>query len=364
MARAKARAVPLPAIPDAAAQIAGFVFALMLVDPDLQVVEANHAAEELLGKSAKRLIGRLLTEVVGLSGSGVPERLAQDSAQLVARGIPVGIGGQTRQVNLTISPLAGHPGWRVVTLSDAGRDDMANRDDGNASLQAPAILAHEIKNPLAAIRGAGQLIARKLDRSDRQLTDMIAREVDRIAGLIDRMQALGSRRTGPLEKVNLHRAIRSAMATVRAAGAGRAELVEEFDPSLPDVAAHREALEQVMINLLSNAVEAAEEVAAPRIVVRTRFVSGLAANVFRYGRSVRLPIEITVSDNGPGLDPALGEHIFDPFVTTKKNGQGLGLALVKKLVGDMGGRISHRRDEANGETLFHLHLARSEGQMP
>ena len=131
---------------------------------------------------------------------------------------------------------------------------------------------------------------------------------------------------------------------------------EEFDPSLPPVLANEGALVQVLINLISNARDACEGVREPEIVIRTRFVSGLVMNVMRLGRPVKLPIEVQVSDNGPGIDPALRDHIFEPFVSSKKNGQGLGLALVNKLVRDMDGRIGHERDEAGGWTHFRVHL--------
>jgi two-component system nitrogen regulation sensor histidine kinase GlnL len=131
---------------------------------------------------------------------------------------------------------------------------------------------------------------------------------------------------------------------------------EEFDPSLPPVLANEGALVQVLINLISNARDACEDAKDPEIVLRTRFVSGLVMNVIRLGRPVKLPIEVQVSDNGPGIDPALRDHIFEPFVSSKKNGQGLGLALVNKLVRDMDGRIGHERDESGGWTHFRVHL--------
>lgn len=112
----------------------------------------------------------------------------------------------------------------------------------------------------------------------------------------------------------------------------------------------------MLINLVANARDACQGARTPEIVVRTRFVSGLARNVMRLGRRVKLPIEVQVSDNGPGVDPALRDHIFEPFVSSKKNGQGLGLALVNKLVRDMDGRIGHERDEAGGWTHFRVHL--------
>ena len=197
------------------------------------------------------------------------------------------------------------------------------------------------------------MIARKLGEGDRPLTDLITDEVDRIAQLIDRMQRLGREQPEPVAPMNLHEAIRRASETVNAASESAIPLREEFDPSLPPVLANDGALVQVLINLIGNARDACKDAVAPEVVVQTRFVSGIA-RVMRLGRPVKLPIEVQVSDNGPGVDPALREHIFEPFVSSKKNGQGLGLALVQKLVRDMDGRISHERKD--GWTHFRVHL--------
>lgn len=351
--------------PDAAAQIAGLIFAVLLLDPDLVVREANPAAEDLLHRSARRLVGEPLLDVIALDDERVAQRLTDGEARLTVRGMAMRCGERVTQVNVTVSPLATHPGWRVMTFSEVGQGEMGDQGREETALRAPAILAHEIKNPLAAIRGAGQLVARKLDEKDRPLATMISTEVDRIARLIDRMQRLGSERADPVAATNLHEAIRSATATVQAAGKQRVEMVEEFDPSLPPVLASRDALEQVLINLVSNACDACANERAPRVVIRTRFVSGLVSNL-KLGRAIRLPIEITVSDNGPGIDPILRDHVFEPFVTSKASGQGLGLALVRKLIRDMDGRIGHQRDEREGLTHFRIHLplAREEGEQP
>ena len=345
-------------------QLAGLVFALLLIDPDLVIAEANPASEDMLGRSAHRLVGSPLFDVVQVDDARITVHSRDDDAPLVARGVVIRAGGEERKVNLTMSPLPTHPGWRVVTLSDAGQDDTPDGDRGEAALSAPSVLAHEIKNPLAAIRGASQLIARKLSDDDRPLADLIATEVTRIAALIDRMQRIGARNAEPNTALNLHEAVRRAIATVRGAGLGEVELVEEFDPSLPPVAGNAEALEQVVINLLANARDASAGREGARITVRTRYISGLIYNAMRPGRSVRLPIELTVSDNGPGIDPKLRNHVFEPFVSSKRGGQGLGLALVHRLVRDMDGRIAHERDERAGLTHFRVHLpvAKQEGR--
>ena len=342
--------------PGPSEQIEGLLFALLLVDPALRVVELNQSAETMLGKSAKRVIGKDLIPLIGPLDPRVEHRLSISDAALVAREITITTGEMEKRVNLTASPLVSHPGWRVITLSEVGYDEAGSEDELVSTMGAPSILAHEIKNPLAAIRGAAQLASRKLKGADTKLAGMITDEVDRIVRLIDRMQQLGAQRSETSAPCNPHEAIRSAIATVRAAGGGKVEIVEEFDPSLPPVLANQDALEQVLINLISNARDAVSSASQGKVVVRTRFVSGLAFSAIRLGRAVRLPIEITISDNGPGVDPAMRDHIFEPFVTSKQSGQGLGLALVRKLVHDMNGSISHERDAKRGQTRFRVHL--------
>lgn len=332
------------------------IFAVLLLDRNLRIGEANPAAESLLGRSTKRLIGMQITDLVDFGAIGIQERLGAGDHQLLARGVTAFVGGERKRFNLTISPMGSHPGWRVMSLSDGSRDDMTSEGEKESVVGAPAVLAHEIKNPLAAIRGAGQLLARRVNEKDRPLATMISDEVDRIARLVDRMQKLGSNTPDPVAPINLHEAIRNAMGTVRAGAPKNVLIAEEFDPSLPPVLASQDALEQVLINLLSNGCDACSDGEGSRVVVKTRFVSGLAMSAIRLGRSVRVPIEITVSDNGPGVDPELADRMFEPFVTAKKGGQGLGLALVKKLLADMDGRIGYSRDERAGLTHFRINL--------
>lgn len=346
--------------PGAESQIAGLVFALILIDSDGGIVEANHAAENMIGQSERRLVGQPIVGTFGITDPRVVSRLQESDAALVARDIALATGGKERRVNFTVSPLQTHAGWRVITISELGHDEAGFQEASHSAIGAPSILAHEIKNPLAAIRGAGQLVARKLPHKDKSLARMITDEVDRIARLIDRMQQLGSSQTEPVEPCNLHEAVRSALSVAQASSNAPFLVSEEFDPSLPPVMANPDALEQVLLNLISNARDAAianhHDGDPARLIVKTRFVSGMAFSAIRLGRSVRLPIEITVSDNGAGIDPSLRDRVFEPFVSSKKSGQGLGLALVSKLVRDMNGNISHERDARAGQTHFRLHL--------
>ncbi|MBW8752823.1 MAG: PAS domain-containing sensor histidine kinase [Sphingomonadales bacterium] len=328
-----------------------------MLAPGLQIVAANPAAEQFFGQSLRRLAGRKLTDMLSFAEPHLAARIADSENPVSAREIGVVVPGQgTRQLDITVTPIVDEPGWQMLTLHDTNAEALGEAAGAdNTVLRAPEILAHEIKNPLAGIRGAAQLLGRKVGEKDRALTRLIAEEVDRIAKLIDQMQTLSRRTTAPVEPCNLHEAARRAVAVIDAGAAGP-RIEEEFDPSLPPVLGSPDGLVQVLINLIANAREACGGVAKPRVIVRTRFASGLQLHSPRAGKPVRLPIELRVSDNGAGVDPAMREHIFEPFVTSKKTGQGLGLALVRKLVRDMNGRISHERDEANGWTHFRVHL--------
>ena len=347
---------PHSALPAARDQINGLGFAMLLIAPDHVIREANPAAENLLGISMARMEGRPFLDLLSLANSAIVDRLNEVDTQLTARSVDAKVGDHDLRVNITVSILANHPGWRVVTLSDASQEERFDNYERRGQLRGPAVLAHEIKNPLAAIRGASQLLGRKVGNAEKSLTGLIADEVDRIAQLIDRMQRLGRERAEPVGPINLHEAIHRAFETVRISSDTSVAWREEFDPSLPPVLGNEGALVQVLVNLMANARDACADVASPQLVVRTRFVSGIVMNVIRLGRPVKLPIEIQVSDNGPGIDPSIHDDIFEPFVTSKTNGQGLGLALVQKLVRDMDGRVSHERDKAGGWTHFRIHL--------
>lgn len=345
--------------PDPQRLVASLPFAVLVIAPDLRVAAANPAAEQLAGQSARRLIGKRVADLLRFEEPRVLERLDEGDAQVSARGCMVRIGGAPpRQLDVMLAPVTHCSGWQLLSLHEATAFDTLSGDGGGegAPLRAPEVLAHEIKNPLAGIRGAAQLLGRKLSENDRPLTELITAEVDRIAKLIDQMQNLSRKGFDPLVPCNLHEAVRRAQAILSVSDGGEVKVREEFDPSLPLILGASDALVQVVLNLISNAREACLEQPEPRVFLRTRFASGIQLFSERGGEAVPLPIELRISDNGPGIDPALRAHIFEPFVTSKKSGQGLGLALVQKLVREMNGRITHDREEATGLTHFRLHL--------
>ncbi len=226
---------------------------------------------------------------------------------------------------------------------------------------AASLLAHEIKNPLSGIRGAAQLLQSGAGPEQTELTRLITGEVDRIAGLIDRMEGLSDTRPRPSEPLNIHTVLGHARDVARAGFAKDRVIRELYDPSLPDVLGNRDALVQVLLNLLKNAAEATGE--GGTITLTTAYRHGVTITTLnRRSERLALPIEFCVVDDGPGAPDALVPHLFDPFITSKASGSGIGLALVDKLVTGMGGIVEYAREGSPQRTVFRVLLPRATGR--
>ena len=225
-----------------------------------------------------------------------------------------------------------------------------------------AMLAHEIKNPLSGIRGAAQLLEVNGSEDDRSLTNLITEESDRIVRLVDRMEVFSDERPVERDPINVHAVLEHVKRLARSGFARGVDVEELYDPSLPPVSGNRDQLVQVFLNLVKNACEAMEGGGrGGRLSLSTAFRPGMRVQAPGSGKRVSLPIAVTVRDDGPGVPEDLQAHLFDPFITTKTNGSGLGLALVSKIVGDHGGIVSC--DSRPGATTFQVLLPRwSEGE--
>ncbi len=245
----------------------------------------------------------------------------------------------------------------LLTLRPAGPADDARR--ASEGLHAAAglgrTLAHEIKNPLAGIRGAAQLLEAGAVGEDAELARLIVDETERVRRLIDRVEAFSDARPTTLRPVNLH-AVLDRVRRLVASGAGPAvRFRERYDPSLPDAHGDEDQLVQVVLNLVKNAAEAAARPDRPgEVTLATAWRQG-ARTPGGDGQGWRAtPLELRVEDDGPGVDPALRARLFDPFVTGKPQGEGLGLTLAAKLTADHGGALDFTSEP--GRTVFRLRL--------
>lgn len=325
--------------------------ALLAINGDGKIFYGNHSAQALTGMGEKGLAGKALADILG-------------DANPVAGALKAGRGIAMRDVTLlgrevtsiSLMPIEGgnfllSVSYETVPLKNAWVSRI-QRNLKSAQHMA-RMLAHEIKNPLSGIRGAAQLLGKSgLKPDDAELATLIENEAQRIARLVDKVNVFDDA-PHEYETVNLHEVLEQVHKSALAGFASQVSIVKKYDPSLPGIRGHYDSLVQAMLNLVKNAAEAGGR----EIVIRSWYDT--AAGFHPESRE-RLPVCVAIEDNGAGIDPAIREHLFEPYRTTKPKGEGLGLSIVSKIIDDHGGVAEVA--SMPGKTVFKLSFPRGDKQ--
>lgn len=337
---------------------------ILVLAPDNRIVYANAAAEAFFSTGIVVLKRMRLDEVVafGCPLMALVDQVRRSGSTVNEYGVEITTPkfSGPELVDVYSGPLPDQADLIVLMLQQRNmalmiERQLTHRAAARSVSGLAAVLAHEIKNPLSGIRGAAQLLEQGVSDQDRSLTQLICSETDRIRKLVDRMEVFGDERPLTIEPVNIHDVL-DHVRRLCETGAGRGiRFMEDYDPSLPPVPGNRDKLVQAFLNLMKNAVEALGDNKTPgRIVMQTSFRPGVRLSVPGSGKRIGLPLMIQIEDNGSGIPEHLKSNLFDPFVTTKRTGTGLGLALVAKIIGDHGGIVEFDSDPER--TIFRVLL--------
>ena len=322
---------------------------VLALDGDNNIIDANTAAEAFFEMGIAALCRQRIEDLLPFSSPvlGLLEQARERRAAINEYRVDLGTPriGAERVADVHAAPLSDDAQSLVLmlqerTIADKMDRQLTHRGAARSVSALAAMLAHEIKNPLAGIRGAAQLLETAVDDNDRALTKLICDETDRIVKLVGRMEMFSDGRPIERESVNIHNVLGHVKLAGQAGFARHIRFTETYDPSLPPVLANRDQLVQIFMNLVKNAAEAiGTDAIDGEIELSTAYKPGVRMRTPGSSTLVSLPLEFCVRDNGPGVPDDIMANLYDPFVTTKASGTGLGLALVAKIVGDHGGIV-------------------------
>jgi two-component system nitrogen regulation sensor histidine kinase GlnL len=325
-----------------------------------EITHANAAAELLASTSQRQMKTKLLSQLFSQNSVVVDtvNQAIKDTGSVTQYNVDVAIIGKAAIVcNVYVSFLKSDQSSIMLVVQPTGvaqkmSQSLTNLSAARSVTAMAAMLAHEIRNPLAGISGAAQLLAMNASDEDIELSEMIDQEAKRIGQLVDRVEHFGDQRPMDVRPVNIHDVLDRAQRAAKAGYAAHISFTVEYDPSLPDAAGDADQLLQVFQNIIKNSAEAVEGNRG-HIKVRTSYNSGVKL-AMQGNKTQNLPLQIEIIDNGCGVPSSLITEIFDPFVTSKSNGTGLGLSLVSKIIAAHGGLIEC--NSADGRTMFCVRL--------
>jgi two-component system nitrogen regulation sensor histidine kinase GlnL len=266
----------------------------------------------------------------------------------------------SEMMDLQVTPMSFDESTVIIvlqprTIAQKIERQLAHRGAARSVTGLASMLAHEIRNPLSGIRGAAQLLEGAIGQDDRPLTTLICEETDRISRLVGRMEVFGDSSVAEHEMINIHSVLGHVLQVAQSGFAKDIEIIENYDPSLPKLVGSRDLLVQMFLNLVKNSAQAVTGAKGrSKIWLTTSYQPGMSFTVPGSRTKTRLPLQITIEDNGPGVPDDIRSFLFDPFITTKANGTGLGLALVAKTVKDHGGIVEYQ--QVNERTIFKVLL--------
>ncbi len=337
---------------------------VMLVGPNNQIQYVNAKAELYFNASTIILLRMSLEDLFHFDSPilSLVSQVQRGQSGINEYNVEIGsIRHKTSELmDLQVIPMS-LEAQRVIivmqprTIAQKIERQLAHRGAARSVTGLASMLAHEIRNPLSGIRGAAQLLEGAIEQEDRMLTTLICDETDRISRLVGRMEVFGDNNVADHEMINIHAVLGHVLQVAQSGFASDIEFIENYDPSLPKLCGSRDLLIQMFLNLVKNAAEAVSGTRTrAKIWLTTSYRPGVSFTVPGTRKKTSLPLQITIEDNGPGIPDDIRGFLFDPFVTTKASGTGLGLALVAKTVKDHGGIIEY--EQMNERTIFKVLL--------
>jgi len=343
-------------------------FPVVLLEAEDKFIWLNHAGEHFFKSSLSILAGTSLDRLIAPDSQvfSLIRRARQSGSSVEDKSVTfigprIGLKGASIQLVPFSLPHYAAPVILMTLQERKGAEQLATQQNFKGAAlsmsRMSALLAHEIKNPLAGIKGAAQLLEMEIPEAQQELSHMIVSEADRITSLLQRIENLSSDAPVRFETVNIHEVLDHCLKITAASFGRHLEIKRSYDPSLPDIQADRELLVQCFINLFKNASEATAE--GDHLSVQTSYSLTRYVTTENSRKLIHLPLQIAIADSGKGVPDDLQAHIFEPFVSGKSNGSGLGLAMVASVIADHGGAIAMQSTPQGSVFTLNLPITQS-----